>query len=89
MSFDFMKNVLHWEDEERFAQLCESIEEVIQEAHAEAGENKISDLELMQALDFVGFNLFRDSWEEYKKMCLSRDSDSLNGPNLRDKNYLH
>jgi hypothetical protein len=89
MSFDFMKNVLHWEDEERFAQLCESIEEVIQEAHAEAGENKISDLELMQALDFVGFNLFRDSWEEYKKMCLNRDSGSLDGLNLKDKNYLH
>ena len=51
MSFDFMKNVLHWEDEERFARLCENLEEVIQEARAEAGDNKISDLELMQALD--------------------------------------
>ena len=37
MSFDFMKNVLHWEDEERFARLCENLEEVIQEARAEAG----------------------------------------------------
>ncbi len=67
MSFDFMKNILHWEDEERFARLCENLEEVIHEARAEAGDNKISDLELMQAIDFVGFNLCRDSWEEFKK----------------------
>ncbi len=89
MSFDFMKNVLHWEDDERFAQLCESIEDAIQEAREEAGKNKISDLELMQALDFVGFNLFRDAWEEFKKMDLHRDFSSLNGPNPKDKNYLH
>ncbi len=89
MSFDFLKNVLHWEDEERFAQLCESIEEVIQEAQAQAGENKISDLELMQALDFVGFNLCRDSWEEFKKMDINRDFNSSNGSNPKDKNFLH
>lgn len=89
MSFDFMKNILHWEDEERFARLCETIEDVIQEAHAEAGENKISDLELMQALDFVGFNLFRDSWEEYKKMDMQHDVSSSSGNGPKDKNLLH
>ncbi|MEE9259211.1 MAG: hypothetical protein V3U37_06675 [Nitrospinaceae bacterium] len=89
MSFDFMKNILHWDDEERFARLCESIEEIIQEAHVEAGENKISDLELMQALDFVGFNLFRDSWEEFKKMDFNRDLGSPSASNPRDKNLLH
>ncbi|MEE8207164.1 MAG: hypothetical protein V3T82_09455 [Nitrospinaceae bacterium] len=89
MSFDFMKNILHWEDEERFARLCENIEDIIQEAQTEAGENKISDLELMQALDFVGFNLFRDSWEEFTKMDLHRDFTSSNGTSPKDKNLLH
>ena len=36
MSFDFMKNMVHWEDEERFGRLCEAIEDVIREAEAEA-----------------------------------------------------
>jgi len=89
MSFDFLKNVLHWENEERFAQLCENIEDVILEAQAEAGENKISDLELMQALDYVGFNLCRDSWEEFKKMDIHRDFNSSSGANPKDKNFLH
>ncbi len=89
MSFDFMKNILHWEDEERFARLCESLEEVIQEARAEAGDNKISDLELMQALDFVGFNLCRDGWEEFKKMDFNRDLGSSGGSNPKEKNFLH
>lgn len=89
MSFDFMKNILHWEDEERFARLCENLEEIIHEARVEAGENKISDLELMQALDFVGFNLCRDSWEEFKKMDLNRELGSSTGPNSKEKNFLH
>ena len=89
MSFDFMKNILHWEDEERFARLCESLEEVIQEARAEAGDNKISDLELMQALDFVGVNLCRDGWEEFKKMDFNRDLGSSSGSNPKEKNFLH
>ncbi len=88
MSFDFMKNVLHWEDEERFARLCENLEEVIQEARAEAGDNEITDLELMQALDFVGFNLCRDSWEEFKKMDFNRDFGSTSGSNSKEKNFL-
>jgi hypothetical protein len=89
MSFDFMKNVLHWEDEERFARLCENLEEVIQEARTEAGDNEISDLELMQALDFVGFNLCRDSWEEFKKMDFNRDFGSTSGSSSKEKNFLH
>lgn len=89
MSFDFMKNILHWEDEERFARLCENLEEVIHEARAEAGDNRISDLELMQALDFVGFNLCRDSWEEFKKMDFNRDFGSSSGSSSKEKNFLH
>jgi len=89
MSFDFMKNILHWEDEERFARLCESLEEVINEARAEAGDNKISDLELMQAIDFVGFNLCRDSWEEFKKMDFNRDLGPSSGSTPKEKDFLH
>ena len=89
MSFDFMKNILHWEDEERFARLCENLEEVIHEAREEAGDNKISDLELMQAIDFVGFNLCRDSWEEFKKMDFNRDLGPSNNSNSKEKNFLH
>lgn len=89
MSFDFMKNILHWEDEERFARLCENLEEVIHEAREEAGDNKISDLELMQAIDFVGFNLCRDSWEEFKKMDFNRDLGPSNSSNSKEKNFLH
>ncbi|NIQ02705.1 MAG: hypothetical protein GWM98_22065 [Nitrospinaceae bacterium] len=89
MSFDFMKSMLHWEDEERFARLCEYIEDVIHDAKSEAGENKISDLELMQALDFVGFNLFRDNWEEFKKMETHRNLGSMSSSNAKDKNLLH
>lgn len=89
MSFDFLKHMVHWDDEDRFARICESIEEVIHEVAGEAGENKVSDLELMQALDFVGFNLFRDNWEEFKKMEMNRDLGGLNSSNSKDKNYLH
>lgn len=80
MSFDFMKNLPVSEDEERFARLCESIEELIREA--EEGSDKFSDLELMQALDSIGFRLFRDNWEEFKKMGMSCDSHSNPGRNL-------
>ena len=72
----------------RFARLCEHLEEVIQEARNEAGDNKISDLELMQALDFVGFNLCRDSWEEFKKMDFNRDIGPSSNSNSKEKNFL-
>jgi hypothetical protein len=28
----------------------------------------------MQAINFVGFNFFRDDWEEFKKMDSSKES---------------
>ncbi|MCH8207498.1 MAG: hypothetical protein IIA62_00320 [Nitrospinae bacterium] len=88
MAFDFLKNLPHWEDDERFARLCENIEEVIHEAMAESGKEKISELELMQALDFIGFNLFRDSWDEFKKMNVGREF-GINPDSPNDKKYLH
>ncbi len=83
MSFDFMKNLMVSMDDERFAGICESIEEVLRDA-AENGD-KLTDLELMQSLDYVGFNLFRDDWEEFKKLELPREysqRDVNNGENL-------
>ena len=80
-----MKEFMMFEDEERFAGLCEQIEETIRDV--EGGEGKVSELEIMQALDFVGFNLFRDNWEEYKKMdMMNRDQSyptSFKGRNKR------
>ena len=88
MSFDFMKEFMMFEDEERFAGLCEQIEEAIRDV--DAGENKISELEIMQALDFVGFNLFRDNWEEYKKMdMMNRDQSFPSTLRGKDKRFLH
>ena len=37
------------------------------------GEGKFSDLEVMQAIDFVGFNFFRNDWEEFKKIESTRE----------------
>ena len=36
-----------------------------------------SDFEIIQALDFIGFNLFRDSWEEFKKLEMNRDLSKM------------
>ncbi len=86
MTFDFMKDFMMFEDEERFAGLCEQLEEAIRDV--DGGEGKVSELEIMQALDFVGFNLFRDNWEEYKKMdMLNRDQTFSAGP--KEKRYIH
>ena len=88
MSFDFMKEFMMFEDEERFAGLCEQIEEAIRDI--DAGENKVSELEIMQALDFVGFNLFRDNWEEYKKMdMMNRDPSQPINFKGKNKRFLH
>ena len=88
MSFDFMKEFMMFEDEERFAGLCEQIEEAIRDI--EPGENKVSELEIMQALDFVGFNLFRDNWEEYKKMdMMNRDQSQPETFKGKNKRFLH
>ena len=88
MTFDFMKDFMMFEDEERFVGLCEQLEEVIREA--DGGEGKVSELEIMQALDYVGFNLFRDNWEEYKKMDMLNHDQTLS-PNSKgkEKRYIH
>jgi hypothetical protein len=88
MTFDFMKDFMMFEDEERFTGLCEQLEEVIREA--DGGEGKVSELEIMQALDYVGFNLFRDNWEEYKKMdMLNRDQALFPNSKGKEKRYIH
>ena len=88
MTFDFMKDFMMFEDEERFVGLCEQLEEVVREA--DGGEGKVSELEIMQALDYVGFNLFRDNWEEYKKMdMLNRDQALSPNSNGKEKRYIH
>ena len=72
MAFDFMKDSM-MSDDTKFVKLCESIEDCIREV--DGGEGKYSDLEIMQAINFVAFNFFRDDWEEFKKMDSSRESD--------------
>ena len=72
MPFDFMNKSMIFDDDTRFVKLCESIEDAIRDA--DDGEGKYSDLEVMQAINFVGFNFFRDDWEEFKKMDSSRES---------------
>jgi hypothetical protein len=88
MSFDFMKEFMMFEDEERFAGLCEQIEDAIREV--DGGDGKVSELEIMQALDYVGFSLFRDNWEEYKKMdMMNREQPYPTSFNGKDKKLLH
>ena len=88
MTFDFMKDFMMFEDEERFASLCEQLEDVIREMDGDEG--KISELEVMQALDYVGFNLFRDNWEEYKKMdMINRDQSLSPHTSGKEKRYIH
>ena len=71
MAFDFLKNMMMSMDDERFAKICDAMEDAIREL--EEDEENFTDLEIMQALDFVGFDLFRDDWEEFKKMDMVRD----------------
>ena len=87
MPFDFMKNFMMLEDEERFITMCESIEEVIREAYGD--KDKVSDFEIMQVLDYVGFNLFRDDWDEYKKMDFPRDISLGDNCKNRGKRLIH
>jgi len=88
MGFDFMKDFMMFEDEEKFAGLCEQIEEAIRDVASEEG--KFSEMEIMQAIDYVGFNLFRDNWEEYKKMdMMNRDQPYHSGLKGKDKRFLH
>jgi len=87
MSSDFMDSQTGLDDEERFAKLCEAIEDAIREMGAD--EDRFSDFEIMQAMDFVGFNLFRDNWEEFKKMETARDLSTLNFKKERSKNHIN
>ena len=70
MPFDFMKGTM-MNDDARFVKLCESIEDCIREV--DNGEGSYSDFEIMQAINFIGFNFFRDDWEEFKKIDSSKD----------------
>jgi hypothetical protein len=72
MPFDFMKHSM-MSDDIRFVKLCETIEDSIRDA--DDGEDRFSDLEIMQAINFVGFNFFRDDWEEFKKADSSKDEN--------------
>jgi len=89
MSFDFLNHLMFWEDEERFVRLCEGIEEVIREAQSDAGENQITELEIMQALDHIGFSLYRDNWEEFKKMEFNRDLGTYGGASRNRSSHIH
>ena len=87
MSFDFTKKPLIFDDEERFVKLCESIEDAIQ--GTDEGEGKYSDLEVMQAIDFVGFNFFRDDWEEFKKVEAPRELSLRDFNKSSSKKFIH
>ena len=87
MASDFMGGRTGFEDEERFVRFCETIEDAIREMDAD--EDRFSDFEIMQAMDFVGFNLFRDNWEEFKKMETARDLSTLNFKKERSKNHIN
>ena len=87
MSSDFMGSQTGFEDEERFVRLCETIEDAIREMGSD--EDRFSDFEIMRAMDFVGFNLFRDNWEEFKKMEMARDLSTLNFKKERAKKHIN
>ena len=85
MPINIMNDSILSDDDTRFVKLCESIEDCIREV--DNGEGKYSDLEIMQALNFVGFNFFRDDWEEFKKIDSSKASSfdisrKVDGKNL-------
>ena len=87
MASDFMGGRTGFEDEERFVRFCETIEDAIREMDAD--EDRFSDFEIMQAMDFVGFNLFRDNWEEFKKMETARDLSTLDFKKERAKKHIN
>lgn len=87
MAFDFMKNFMLYEDDERFAKLCESMEDCIREV--DSSKEGPTDLEIMQALDFVGFNLFRDDWEEFKKMESNLEPGLLDPNRAKSSKLIH
>ena len=87
MASDFVDSRMGFEDDELFARLCENIEGAIKEMGE--GKDRFSELEIMQAMDFVGFNLFRDNWEEFKKMETARDLNVLNFKKERAKKQIN
>ncbi len=87
MAFDFMKSFMMVEDDAKFGRLCEALEEAINDV--ECGEGKFSDLEIMQALDYLGFNLFRDDWEEFKKMEIPRNLGGIDSNSISTKNLIN
>lgn len=86
MGYDFLKNFSMLDDEERFSRLYNAFDEVVRD-FADA-DSKLTDSEIMQALDMVGFSLFRDSWEEFKKHDMRRDF-SLTDFKAKHKKLLH
>ena len=70
MPFNFMENS-SVDDDARFMNLCQIIEDAIKTV--DDGANNYTDLEVMQAIDFVGFNFFRHDWVEFKKIDSSED----------------
>tara|TARA_Y100001960_G_C14585427_1_gene782902 strand:- start:399 stop:662 length:264 start_codon:yes stop_codon:yes gene_type:complete len=87
MAYDFLKEFMMFEDEDRFNRLCQAFENLLREF--EDAEGKVSDAEIMQALDMVGFSLFRDSWEEFKKLDLDRNLSILDVNKTSGKKYLN
>ena len=70
MPCDFIENSLV-DDDARFMNLCQIIEDAIKTV--DEGASTYTDLEVMQAIDFVGFNFFRHDWVEFKKIDSSED----------------
>ena len=87
MSFDYLNKKLFFDDEEKFIRLCESIEDVIREN--DKGDGRYSDLEIMQAIDYVAFNFFRDDWEEFQKNKSPRELNSRDNFNLNGKKFIN
>ena len=70
MPFDFIENSLV-DDDARFMNLCQIIEDAIKTV--DEGASTYTDLEVMQAIDFVGFNFFRHDWVEFKEIDSTED----------------
>tara|TARA_B100000686_G_scaffold56259_1_gene60606 strand:- start:643 stop:906 length:264 start_codon:yes stop_codon:yes gene_type:complete len=87
MAYDFLKNFVMFEDEDRFNRLCQAFEDLVRNFEDEEG--KVTDAEIMQALDMVGFSLFRDSWEEFKKLDLHRDFPPSDIHRNKGKKFLN
>ena len=87
MPFDYMKKNIFFDEEEKFINLCESIEDAIREN--DKGDGRYSDLEIMQAIDYVAFNIFRDDWEEFKKNASFRELNSLEFFNSSNKKIIN